>query len=429
MPRNHDRRVEKSVSNRRRDRSAPAGGAGPVLGFFACAALLCAPRTFAAAVPADTAGGPIAVEAPPAAGPEACSFRRPICVHGGPGALDALGALERAWEAGVVLGVPLPVTYDAYLAAEPSHSAVAERDLLSHVDRARTFSILDARLPDGCARDFDAARELYAASALGAAPAVSPGTLRAESTALARLAVPCEPIDAGVFQSHPERAIVDPSVAPGYDEGASLFFSFVDDAFAREPGRFITATLAMSPTHTPDDEHWVGEPDVFDVARASLKDAMSPGSTDADALLAFAVARGVVLEPRARLDWDVPWPGKPRRLASPEGVAPTGAAYVRVDTAGRKPGARFDLDATWEQLATMRWMVVKLDASGRETGRIEARAAPKATHAHLQVVDLDGASALLVVAANVGPWTRPFDPDDAVWEPHGWLLTISSEGP
>lgn len=410
------------MSNRRHVRAWPG-----VLGL----ALFGAPGTLGAAPHAvDTAGKPIVYEAPPAADPAVCSFRRAICVHGGEPAtaLAALASVERAWETGLVLGVPLPVPYDAYLAREPSRSAVSGRDVLSHVDRARTFSVLDARLAAGCARDFDSARELYAASALAVSPAVDVGTLRAESTALAHLAVPCAEADAGVFQSHPDRALVDPNVAPGYVEDASIFFSFVDDAFGKEPGSVITASLALAPTETHGDDHWVDEPDPFDVLRASLKDAMFSGSTDGDVLVSFAVARGVAIAPRARLDWDVPWPTAARRLASPEPLAPTGAAFVRVSAAGRKPNERFTLDATWEQLARIRWVVVKLDAAQHEIGRIEATAAPKATHAHLLIVDLEGASSLLVVAANVGPWDDPFDPDD-VWEPHGWLLTISSETP
>jgi len=378
----------------------------------------------------SAAGKPIVVEAPPSVGPAACSFRRPICVHGGEpdAALAALGALERAWDAGVVLGVPLPPSYDAYLEAGPSRSTIAERDVLSHFDRARTFSTIDSRLAPGCARDFDAARALYEASTLAVSPAVDDGTLRAESTALAHLGVPCAPTETDVYQAHPDRAVVDPRVAPGYVEDASIFFSFLDGAFAKEPGALLTASFALAPTKTSGDDHWNDEPDPFDVLRASLKDAMFEGSTEGDALVSFAIARGVAYDPPARLDWDVAWPAKARRLVGPEGVAPTGAAYVRVDTAGRKPGARFVLDAEWEQLARIRWVVVKRDASGRDVGRLEATAAPKATHAHVEVVDLEGVASLLVVAANVGTWDVPFDPDD-VWEPHGWVVTLSSEMP
>jgi len=75
----------------------------------------------------------------------------------------------------------------------------------------------------------------------------------------------------------------------------------------------------------------------------------------------------------------------------------------------------------------MRWSVVKLDAAGHAMAQWEAKAQPKATEAHLQIVDVQGAAAFVVVAANVGNWTSPFDPDEGPWEPHGWLLTIAQE--
>ncbi len=158
-----------------------------------------------------------------------------------------------------------------------------------------------------------------------------------------------------------------------------------------------------------------------------MKDAMSTGSTLDDVLVSFSIARGTSMTPRARLDWDVAWPANARTLASPEGIAPTGSAFVRIDTKGRAAGKRLRGDASWEELAKMRWTIVKLDASNREISRVAATAPPKATEAHVQVVDIDDAAALLVVATNVDAWAAPFDPNDEVWEPHGWLLTISEE--
>jgi len=338
-----------------------------------------------------------------------------------------LGALERAWDIGRVLGVPLPQSYDAYLAAEPARTAIQSRDILSHRDRAHVFSLIDSRVPAGCSLDFDAARELFAASALEQTPSIDDGSLRAQSTALAHLAVPCALIDTTVFASHPDGALVDVHVAPPYDEGASLFFSWLDGSFAKEPGHFITATWAYTETRTTSDFDWNSEPDVFDVVRESVKDALHTGSTLDDALEEFAVVRALSYDSPPPLGWDVGWPHVARTLASPTGIAETGASYVRVDTKGHKAGARFRIDAAWEEHAKLRWVVVKLDAQGHEIARYEATAAPKATEAHVQIVDVEDTSALLVVVTNVGNWTTAFDPDDEVWEPHGWLLTIAAE--
>jgi hypothetical protein len=369
---------------------------------------------------------PIVSEHVPPSATVACSFRRPICVHDAEDT-RALDALERAWEAGIVLGVPLPRSYDAWVRSEPSRSAISERDLIGGHDRATAFSVLDAR-KTGCARDFDAARELYAASALGATPAIDDATLRAETTALARLAFPCGIVDTGVFQAHPDRALADGHVAPGFDEGAALFFSWIDGEVAKEPGHFITSTWAFAETKTPPAAgEWAHEPDVYDVVRESMKDVLRPGGAFEDALVELAIMRALDAESAPPLDWDVTWPAAARTLASPQGIAETGAAYVRITTQGHKPGAHFRVDARWEEHAKMRWVVVKLDAGGREIGRQEATAPPKAVEAHLQVWGVEDAASLLVVATNTGNWTTPFDPDDDVWEPHGWLLTIAAE--
>lgn len=369
----------------------------------------------------DAAGKAIVVEAPPALAKTACSFRRSICVHGGDAASSkaTLEAVERAWEAGVVLGVPLPRGFDAYLSPEPSRSAIQDRDLLRHFDYASAFSILDARSV-GCARDFEAARELYAASALSAAPAIDEASLRGESTALAALAVPCAVIDATSFQSHADHAIADPEGNP------APFFMWVDDAFGKEPGRALAATWALAPTKTSGgDEHWSAEPDVFDVLRESMKDARGAGFSFEDALAEFASARLELAAAPVRFDWDVAWPKSARTLASPWPVAEAGATYVRIDGSGA--ASRLRVDASWEEHAKMRWTVVKLDAAGHAIAQWEAKAQPKATEAHLQIVDTQGATAFVIVAANVGNWTSPFDPDEGPWEPHGWLLTIAQE--
>jgi hypothetical protein len=417
---NHDKGVEKSVSNWALKFVLVACA---LAAFPGRAGAMVAPPTSAA----DAPGKPILIEAPPPTSIAVCSFRRPICVHGDDGtvALSALDALERAWETGLVLGVPLPRAFDAYLAAEPPRSAIAGRDGLAHFDYARTFAVLDARTAQGCARDFDAARELYAASALAFAPATNEATLRAEATALAEIAVPCASIDATPFQSRSELALADPEIGE-----SAPFFAWVDERFAKQPGRALAASFALAVTRTRGDEHWSAEPDVFDVLRESLKEAAGPGTTFEDALAAFAVDRATMVEMAdapVRFDWDVAWPKTARALASPRAVAPTGAAYVRIDASAMPKGARLRVDATWEEHAKMRFIVVKLDAQGRALAQWEAKAQPKATESHLQVVETDNATAFLVVAANVGAWTSPFDPDEGPWEPHGWLLTIASE--
>jgi hypothetical protein len=251
---------------------------------------------------------------------------------------------------------------------------------------------------------------------------------------LARLATPCVPPgrddDVAAFQAEPARCIVDPS-DPSYERGASLFFDWLDRTFGRGPGALIGGLWALAPTVTPfetwQEGRWAGTPTGFDVLRVSLRDALWQASTLEDVFVDFAVWRASVPGRGAASSWHVPWPTVARRLASVDAVAPTGASYVVVDHAGAPPGAQLRLEAEWEDYARMRWVVVKLDAAGHALAQIPIRSLDRTTHASMTVADLDGVDRALIVAVDVGSTERPFDPDQGVWEPHGWLLTIAGE--
>ena len=75
----------------------------------------------------------------------------------------------------------------------------------------------------------------------------------------------------------------------------------------------------------------------------------------------------------------------------------------------------------------MKLTVVKLDAKGRELGRLGIPSAKLATGAQMSVVDLEGVDRLLIVAVNAGDPAYQFDPDDADWEPHGLVVSIAPE--
>jgi hypothetical protein len=329
--------------------------------------------------------------------------------------------------------------YDIILTEDVDGGAMtvfSERDVRSRVDRSSAFTLLDSRVTPGCAMDALLAREIARASLFRAAPATDEGSARAETEYLATIAAPCRAApDAPQldFQAHPNRAVIDtwadsPRLGASFDRGAALLFRWLD-AFALEPGGIVRAMWALSPTMTPLAAwRWTNEPDSFDVLRASFKNALADGTNFDDALLDFAIARGTWDDaPRARLDWEIDWPSRPRRLASPVGVAPTGAAYVAIRRAGAPPGSHLRFEAAWEQHARMRWAVVKLDATGRPVSRVVVSSPDRATDAQVTIVDLDGAASILVVGANVGDFEYPFDPDDEEWEPHGWLLTVAAE--
>jgi hypothetical protein len=267
---------------------------------------------------------------------------------------------------------------------------------------------------------------------------------------------------ARAFQSRPDRSIADPygggdavhapdepPATPSradalYGDGASLVWWRLDWAYARAPGGLVLATWALAPTMTPvGARRWAHEPDVFDVLRASFKDRLSTGSTIHDLFLDVAIARAFMgsaddglhapetrsLGDAARvpLDWDLPWPSAPKRVAPRIPVAPSGASYLVIRREGAPPGARLRVEIAWEEHALFRWALVKLDGRGRELGRVPIPAKERATEAQMTLVDLDGVDRILLVGVNAGDPAYAFDPDEAVWEPHGWLVTVAAE--
>lgn len=340
------------------------------------------------------------------------------------------------------------------------------RDVRSRVDRARGFTTVDRRVRAGCVLDELAATMIARASLLRTAPATEEGTARAQSTYLAQLASPCAvglAVDTtSAFQSRATRAFADARAgeaaaaaggaevhAPAalsalFSAGAAAFWARLDWAFGRRPGGVVSASWALHPTMTPlAATRWINEPDTFDVLRTTFKGALSTNGTVHDLWLDFGVARAFLgsaddgfhlpelrtLGDAARvpLDWDIPWPTAPRRLAAREPVHPTGASYLVIRRAGARPGARLRVEIAWEEHALFRWAFVKLDAGGRELGRVVIPTTERATEAQMTLVDLDGVDRVLLVGVNVGDPAYAFDPDDEVWEPHGWLVTVAEE--
>jgi hypothetical protein len=246
------------------------------------------------------------------------------------------------------------------------------------------------------------------------------------------------------FQQTADRAVPDASMGLERDRGAALLYWWLDYTFGVEPAATVRALWALAPTRTPLGEpRWRGTPNAFDVLRASFKNALATGSTVDDLWVDFEVGRAFVGDAddgahlpesralgaagRVHAQWEINWPDHPRSLASGAGVAPTGAAYVVISRAGAAPGSRLRVEAAWEEHARMRWTAVKIDAAGKELGRISIPGPDRGTAAQMTVVDLDAAARVLLVGTNVGDPFYPFDPNAGVWEPHGWTLTVAGE--
>jgi hypothetical protein len=411
----------------------------------------------------------------------ACSSKVPVCVHpsstrDGPAALATLDAFERAWQTLTgVLAVPAPdvdpstLAYDVFLVEAPAELGATwleARDVRSRVDRARSFTTIDRRVRSGCFLDALAAEQVARASLFRAAPATEEGTARAQTRYLAELAFPCAVAlsadSVAAFQSRPDRTFGDAragndaAVAGGAREevrspvdalfaaGAKTFWARLDWAFGRPPGGIVTASWALHPTMTPiGASRWVNEPDTFDVLRTTFKGALSTNGTVHDLWLDFGVARAFLGSAddgfhlpelrtlgdagRVPFDWDIPWPTTPRRLAPRLPVYPTGASYLVIHRSGARPDARLRVEIDWEEHALFRWALVKLDASGRELGRVVIPTTERATQAQMTLVGLENVDRILLVGVNVGDPAYAFDPDDEVWEPHGWFVTVAEE--
>jgi hypothetical protein len=380
----------------------------------------------------------------PSAKGGACSLRHPLCVHAAPdwraapdALAPALAAADHAWETLTgTLALPPPDggtdgLWHLVLAdgVPGGGTAAAEsRDPRARFDRASSYGLVDRATPRGCALDLAVARAVARGSLWRAAPATDEGTARAEVETLAQLATACSSADDdSAFQSQPERTLVDPTSA-SFDRGASLFFDWLDARFGRQPGALVVGLWALAPTVTPPDAaRWSAEPNGFDVLRVSLKDALWPGSTLDDVFVRFAVDRYLTLSPTPRLAWRIPWPATARRLASPVPPAPTGASYVLVDREGAAPAAKLRVEAQWEDYGRMRWVVVKLDSTGKALAEVVVPSLDRGTTASMTIEGLEAAKAVLVVGVNVGSTEHPFHPTQTEWEPHGWLLTLEGE--
>jgi len=391
------------------------------------------------------AGGVLEANLPPPGSdlwPHACSQRHPICVSGSTGtrasyALGVLGAAERAWDTLTqTLGLPPPDpqldgvwhVYVVDSAGAEATSFLGDRDVRAHFDRASSYALVSTGTPPGCALDLALARAVARGSLWREAPAIDPGSAIAETEALARLATPCAGADGALeaFQARPERTLVDPS-DPGFDRGASLFFDWLDTTFGAEPGALVTGLWALAASRTPPGAwRWTAVPSGFDVLRKSLAGALWDGSTLDDVVVRFAVERANV-SPPPHLAWHVPWPSRPRRLASPEPPSPTGASYVVVDHAGAPQGAVLRVEAEWEHYGRMRWVVLKMDAAGHAAAVVPVTSLDRGTRASMNIEKVDDADRVMVVGVNVGSTEHPFDPYQGEWEPHGWLLTLTGQ--
>ncbi|MCC6522973.1 MAG: hypothetical protein IT373_09955 [Polyangiaceae bacterium] len=391
----------------------------------------------------------------PAAVPLRCSTERGGCVHlvgdarTRVDAERATRALERALAAAELLGLPLPPgdgaagevgpagSFDLYLdAAAPRGSArLGPADPCAATDVAAPFAI--APTPDAsCRFEHEVTRAVGAAVAVGLDAAQSDVVADMYGGLFAALVEPCTGSEIAAVAARaaaPDAGIFGPEPDPA-------FLSYLADAFGRgDPVGVPTALMATAAQRAPSGAtRYRDEPDLFDALRASLA---VRGKTFDGALLDFAVARafegsrsdGVHLDDterfgdfaRVRFDWVVPFATLPRRLGPRDHLRASGSSYLWLDVS---QAAEHHLQAffTWDEGRVFRWTLVRVDAEGRELGRLDAPGVYGADGVHLSMADFQGAAGILVVGVHVGSDDRsaPLDPDDPVEPGAAYLVTL-----
>jgi hypothetical protein len=383
----------------------------------------------------------------PAATLVACSFDEAVCVHALSGAparavTSAFAAAERALAGLRALDLPAPLpdgklggspALDLYVAAGPGGGA-ARRDPESYrvgLDRTSAHAVVLASSDPDCRLDSDVARSVSQAALYGLDAGLGDAILGMHASYLASLLAPCGPLELAAvdrFQRAPERALA----SSGRHEfaGESLFPWFLDDAFGA--GRIavvMTSLIAAGAQHTPHSAGpWRDEPDVFDVLGRILPER---DLTLGDLLLDFAVARAFVGDRsdgahllgserygslgRVRFEWAIEQRSLPRRLAPQLPVEATGATYVwlSLDENPSARPARLLISARSEESFVFQWAAVRVDAEGRELGRVGRGGVWGRDRIDLTVESLHDAAGLLIVGTNLGGDDRsvPYDPD------------------
>jgi len=322
--------------------------------------------------------------------------------------------------------------YDIYVDPQAS-LAVSRTDTplsIGMFDSASAYAVIPAYEQWDCFAEAQVARVIAQALAMSLDPALHDGVLAMYSSYLASLVAPCAPLETAAIddlQRHPELAIT----AGCRDEfsGALLFPWYLDETYGTgRPAGVMTALLTVAGQKTaPTSQVWRNEPDLFDVLRRATRDrAHNLG----DLLLDYAIARAFVgnrsdgfhlpdvrrFGPlgRVRFEWSIDYRTLPRRVGPALPVQPTGATYLWLDLRSAPPDAQLLFVADWEIASVFRWALVKIDADGKEVGRLTPPGIFGNSRLQATVADLRDLAGILIVGTNLGSDDRshPFDPDD-----------------
>ena len=373
----------------------------------------------------------------------ACSARRPVCVQRGAGVtaaqvLNALGALELAYERLQALALPAPLAdqghggsdaLDWYLEASPSQLWTEyDAPSLTGLDRAAAFCVAGAS-DDAVLMERAATLCVGEALAKRLDPGETPAVQRAFATELWWLTGRISALDVELVddaQAHPERALAGRSSdATG---GATLLFDYLESARSSQPiATLSTSLLSAAASSTRAGAFaWNNEPDVFDVLRHSLDEDTGKMATllaEAAVSRAFLGDRDDGTHPpfaawagafgRARYDWTLKFSSLPRRVRASRPIEPTGIELIWLDLDEVPLGVSLGFESEWEAPVAFKWRLISLDEAGREMARVDLPFQERGLSAEGRVVNLTGVRAVLAIGVNLGgvDLTHPFDPD------------------
>jgi hypothetical protein len=214
----------------------------------------------------------------------------------------------------------------------------------------------------------------------------------------------------------------------------ALFFEYLENTLGTAtPAGLLTGLYAISSQpRKPETSRFVNEPDWLDALRESMGESQVEF---ANRINAFASARAQLGKPTGPLqnyawlgqlapltyDWVLPVSTLPRRVASVRPIEPLGFVAVRIDIDVPAKDLTLALRVEWESPVPFTWTVVKIDAEGREQGRLDFAFEPRVSFAEKHITALDETRSLLVLGTNLGgiDATHLLDPDHAPFEPHG----------
>jgi hypothetical protein len=405
--------------------------------------------------PSLPTGAPLRLAAPTDAQASLCSPLYPLCVHSGTQQAShlrgGLALLEQAYRTlRGALQLPAPWTssgaphFDVYLSDNPSLTSVttSPRAVAASSDRTVTSCEVPLRQLDLGAM----VRCLSLGIASGLDAAETPALLNAYAAELAWITGTFDADDlAGIddLQANPERTPIAGSASRDA-RGGALVLEALERAWQHpRPGWVATTLLALSRNQTASRGlSWNNEPDWFDVLRYSLGDS---ASATADWWGGFALDRALLgLQPassrlrslavigdaaRVRFDWQIAWSSLPRRVALSRPLEPLGTAYLWLDLDQVHRGETLGFRAEWEAPVAFKWMLLSVDAQGREVGRLEVPYLETATSVERTWASFaaEGARAVVIAGVNLGAVdpAHPFDPDYDPWETHGCTVYLA----